>query len=192
MELSALILAGGESRRMGRNKAWLELDGKPLLRLALDKVRALGIQEVFVSGRAGEDYSALPCPVLFDQVPGLGPLGGIERGLAECTAPLLLVLPVDLPFLTTDFLRKLANHCDPLTGTVPKLRGEWEPLVAIYPKRCHALTRAALAQKRLAAHEFAATCWRQHAVKSLRVTAADARCFLNWNTPTDVARTAGA
>lgn len=191
MDISAVILAGGESRRMGRSKAWLELDGKPLLLVAVEKVRATGIREIFISGHVGEGYPAWNCPVLFDRAPGFGPLGGIERGLEECTAPLLLVLPVDLPFMTSDFLLKLVENCNPLTGTVPKLRGQWEPLVAIYPKRCHPLAREALTKERHAARDFASACWQERAVRVLRVSAADARCFANWNTPQDVARGAG-
>ena len=123
MNLSAVILAGGESRRMGRDKAWLEMGGQPLIRRALSTVRDSGIQGIVISGRAGADYSSLGCPVLFDLEPGCGPLGGIERALSAATAPLVLVLAVDLPGVTAAFLRKLAAHCDPLTGAVPKLRG---------------------------------------------------------------------
>ncbi len=95
MQCSAVILAGGESKRMGGDKAWVESGGRPLVQLAVEKVRELGIKEIFTSGRAGEDYSALKCAVLFDLEPGFGPLGGIERGLHECASPLLLVLAVD-------------------------------------------------------------------------------------------------
>lgn len=85
MRLSAAILSGGESRRMGRDKTWVRFDGKPLIQLAMGKVRALGVEEVSISGRVDRDYSALKCPVLFDLEPGLGPLSGNERGLREGT-----------------------------------------------------------------------------------------------------------
>ena len=184
--LSTVILAGGESRRMGQDKAWLEMGNQPLIRRALSTVRDSGIQEVLISGRAGTDYSTLGCPVLFDLEPGCGPLGGIERGLAEATAPLVLVLAVDLPGITAAFLRKLATHCDPLTGAVPKLRGEFEPLAAIYPKRCHSIVRDCLLNFRRAARDFADACLREHAVRTLAVSETDAECFANWNRPADV------
>ena len=69
MNFSAVILAGGQSRRMGQDKAWLEVGGQPLITRALTVLRAAGIQEIFVSGRAGVDYSALRCPVLLDLHP---------------------------------------------------------------------------------------------------------------------------
>jgi molybdenum cofactor guanylyltransferase len=186
MNLSAVILAGGESRRMGQDKAWLEVDGQPLLSRALSAVRAAGIREILISGRAGTDYSALDCPVLFDLEPGRGPLGGIERGLHAATSPLVLVLAVDLPRMTAAFLRQLAGHCEPLTGAVPVLKGEPEPLAAIYPRRCHQLVLECLLKCRLSARDFVEACRREHAVRPFTVRAADAPCFANWNTPADV------
>jgi molybdopterin-guanine dinucleotide biosynthesis protein A len=187
MNLSAVILAGGESRRMGQDKAWLEMGGQPLIRRAVSTVRDSGIQKVAISGRVGTDYSTLGCPILFDLEPGCGPLGGIERALAAATTPLVLVLAVDLPGVTAAFLRKLAAHCDPLTGAVPKLRGELEPLAAIYPKRCHVIARDCLLKFRHAARDFAEACQREHAVMTFAISGTDAICFHNWNSPADVA-----
>jgi molybdopterin-guanine dinucleotide biosynthesis protein A len=184
--LSAVVLAGGESKRMGRDKARMECDGQPLLALALNKVRALGIQEVFISGRAGEDYAAFKCPVLYDLEPGFGPLGGIERGLHECTSPLLLVLAVDLPHMTVAFLQALRARCDRLTGGVPKLGDGLEPLAAIYPKRCHAVAFEAIARSRHSARNFADACLHERAVKTFPVPVSKAGCFANWNSPADI------
>lgn len=187
VSVSGLVLAGGASRRMGRDKAWLELDGTPLVRLAVEKLRALGIKEVFISGRAGEDYSALKCPVLFDLEPGLGPIGGIERGLHECSSPLLLVLAVDLPRMSLTFLRTMRKTCDRLTGVVPKLNGQLEPLTAIYPKRCHTFTFAAIAKSQYSARDFASASLRERAVRVCPVARGEASNFLNWNRPGDLA-----
>ena len=186
MKLSAVILAGGESRRMGRDKAWVEIEGRTLLGLAVEKARELGCAEVFVSGRAGEDYSALECPVLLDLEPGFGPVAGIERGLHECTSPLLLVLAVDLPQMTVAFLRKMFRRCDRFAGAIPRLQGRLEPLAAIYPKRCHVLARGAVVWSRRAARDFAEACLHERAVRTLSVSTTDAPCFANWNQPADL------
>jgi molybdenum cofactor guanylyltransferase len=187
LPVSAVVLAGGASSRMGRDKAWLELDGIPLVRLAVEKIRSVGIAEIFISGREDGDYSALNCPVLRDLEPGFGPLGGIERALHACTSPLLLVLAVDMPHLTPAWLCQLIRHCDPLTGALPKLAGHLEPLAAIYPKRCHAYAYDAVIKSRHTVRDFAAACQREHAVRILTVSEADAGCFANWNTPADLA-----
>lgn len=185
-QLSAVILAGGESRRMGRDKAWVELGGRSLIQIAVEKVRGLGVEETFISGRPGVDYSALPCPVLFDLEPSFGPLGGIERALSSVSAPLVLVLAVDLPRMTTTFLRQLVAGCDRLTGVVPSLHGRLEPLAAIYPRRCHALALDCMARSRHAVREFAEACLRERAVRTLTVAASDAGCLANWNHPGDI------
>jgi molybdenum cofactor guanylyltransferase len=186
LEIGAVILAGGESKRMGRDKAWLEVDGQPLLARAVARVRQLGVGEIFISGRAGEDYSTLKCPVLLDLEPGFGPLGGIERALHAVNAPLLLVLAVDLPHLPAAFLQKMAARCDRLTGVVPKLNGGLEPLAAIYPKRCHAFAFDFIAKSRRAARDFAEACRREHAVRIFPVPRADGAGFANWNHPADL------
>lgn len=171
---------------MGRDKAWIEYGSRPLIVVAERKIRQLGITEIFISGRLDRDYAAVGCPVLLDVAPGLGPLGGIERGLQACTSPLLLVMAVDLPHLATTFLAKLIARCDHLTGAVPVLDGDPEPLAAIYPKRCHALACEALVRSGLAARDFAAACLREGAARRFRVPAEDARSLANWNTPADV------
>jgi len=186
MNLSAVILAGGESSRMGRDKAWVELDGQRLIVRALRTVRELGVMEVFISGRADTDYCKLHCSVLLDLEVGSGPLAGIERALDAAHAPLTLVLAVDLPRMTAEFLHKLATKCDPLTGVIPKLGGRLEPLAAIYPRRCHFIALDCFLKFRLAAQDFADACRREHAVRTFPVARKDAHCFDNWNSPSDI------
>jgi molybdopterin-guanine dinucleotide biosynthesis protein A len=189
MNFSALILAGGESRRMGRDKAWIEVNGQPLAARAMEKIRRLGVAEIFISGRAGVDYSMLNRPVLLDRESGLGPLGGIERGLTECRSPLLLVLAVDLARMTTEFLAQLAAQCDAQTGVVPELDGGLEPLAAIYPKRSHALIGEAIAQRRLSARGFAEACLHDQLIRRWQVSPTEVNCFSNWNRPDDLPAT---
>jgi len=190
--LSAVILAGGQSRRMGRDKAWIELGGRSLLARARATIEPLDPVEIFVSGRPGEDYSALGCPVLYDLESGCGPLGGVERALAAAHAPLLLVLAVDLPQMTSIFLGRLRHACDALTGVVPEVAGALEPLAAIYPKRCHAFAREFLARQRRSAREFAQLCLAEGAVRRFPVPGAETGCLANWNCPEDLTGPGGS
>lgn len=106
---TAILLAGGESSRMGRNKALLDFRGQPLWRHVRDVLLKTGCKQVLVSGtlpdlRDGEQ--ATP-----DTVPGLGPLAGIASVIGAQGDALskdwLLVVPVDLPLLTPEALRWL-------------------------------------------------------------------------------------
>lgn len=186
--ISAVILAGGASTRMGRDKAWVEFKGRPLIHLAVETVRAFGVRQIFISGRGDQDFTALKCPVLLDLKPGFGPLGGIERALQACSAPLLLVLAVDMPGMTVEFLRQLAGQCNPFTGCVPQLRGRLEPLAAIYPRSCHQIACDFIATSRHVAGDFAAACRKSEAVRITPVKPAHEICFANWNTPSDTMR----
>jgi len=186
MNFSAVILAGGASRRMGRDKAWIDVRGQPLLLRAVATVRRAGAGDVFVSGRRGGDYRHVDCPVLFDARAGRGPLSGIERALRVMNSPLLLVLAVDLPNMTATFLRKLVLRCDERTGVVPSWRGGLEPLAALYPKRCHAIVLEALREDRLAARGFAEACLRAGTVHSFDIAACDRVRFANCNSPADL------
>ncbi len=186
MHISAVILAGGRSTRMGRDKAFLNFDGQPLLVRAYSTLRDSGIEAIFISGRPDTDYSLLPCPVLLDREPDRGPLAGLERALDATTAPLLFVLAVDLRKMTAEFVRKLASCCTPHTGALPYLAGHIEPLAAIYPKACHSIARAHLLQGRLAVRDFGQASLRAQLLAPFPVSATDAACFENWNTPADV------
>jgi molybdopterin-guanine dinucleotide biosynthesis protein A len=133
----------------------------------MTKIRELGAVEVFVSGRVEAGYFSLHCPVLVDLEPGVGPLGGIERGLHACPSRLLLFLAVDMPSMTAALLQKLSDRTDHLTGAVPARHGELEPLATIDPKRCHALTFEALSRSRRSARDLATACLRERAIRTL-------------------------
>lgn len=196
MNFTAVILAGGQSRRMGHDKAFLPFEGRPLIEHSVRVVRDAGAGEVLISGRAGQDFSALDYPVLHDRTPDGGPLGGIERGLEAANHELVLVLAVDLPHMTPGFLRWLIDPSSNGTssgadgprpaGAVPLVQGDLEPLAAFYPKRAQEVARRKLAQRKCAAREFADTCIKQGLASRVPVAVSHERCFLNWNTPSDV------
>lgn len=134
MKFSAVILAGGKSSRMGRDKTLLEVDGQSLLARQIEVVRAAGASEVFISGRRGMDYTAFDCPVLQDRFPNSGPLGGIQTGLSAASTQHVLVLAVDMPRISTNILGQLARHCTDTAGAIPRVNGAIEPLAAFYPR----------------------------------------------------------
>lgn len=146
-------------------------------------VRQLVPDEILISGRAGVDYSAFGCEVLLDLYPGAGPLAGVERGLAAATAPFLLVLAVDLPWMTAGFLQRLLQECQAETGVVPEIRGRLEPLVAVYPRRAHALAVKQLRVGNNTMQHFATEIEKTGGLRRLPVASEEEELFLNWNTP---------
>jgi len=187
MNFSAVILAGGKSSRMGRDKAWLETGGQTLLARQIGLARETGAAEIFISGRVDADYSAFGCRVLQDEFPDAGPLAGIERALDVAKSPLLLVLAVDLPEMSAEFLRRLAAGCSENCGTVPKLNDGVEPLAAFYPKAAHHLSAASLERGALAVKDFAGQCVQFGLARFVELSAGEAKYFANWNSPADLA-----
>ena len=185
MNFSAVILAGGQSSRMGRDKAWLPAGGETLLSRQLNLLRVLGPTEVFISGRSGVDYTAFQYPVLTDRFADAGPLAGIERALDAATAPLVMVLAVDMPAMTAEWLEELLSACTPTLGVVPAIGEDFEPLAAVYPKACHSIIEGQLEQRCRAAREFAQACITAGLVRVLPLPPSAIGRFANWNCPQD-------
>ena len=163
MRFSAVILAGGKSTRMGRDKAFLEVGGQTLLSRQIATAHAVGTAEIFISGRADTDYSAFVPRVLHDEFFEAGPLAGIHVALAAAQNPLLLVLAVDLPNLKPDMLRKILARAGVGRGAIPRVNGNIKPLAAFYPKAVWQLCANSLDGKFNSARDFAAWCdpgWR--------------------------------
>jgi molybdopterin-guanine dinucleotide biosynthesis protein A len=137
LRFSAVLLAGGKSTRMGCDKAGLIIDGQPLWRRQLATLRAVHPAELFISGRPDGPYMGTDVPVVFDAEPGLGPIGGLAAALRRAQCPYLLVLAVDLPSMTSDFLQRMIQIAtERQAGVAPCFDDRVEPLAAIYPRMC--------------------------------------------------------
>lgn len=187
MNFSAVILAGGKSQRMGRDKALMLTGGRPLLARQIDIVRQLEPREIFISGRTDTDYSQFGCVVLSDRVADAGPLAGMARALEACASPLLLVLAVDMPAMESTFLRRMLEDCSGEAGAVARLNGHLEPLAAIYPKDAGILAENLLREGRCAAFGFAEACAEISLVNLFDIPPDETVYFKSWNRPEDVA-----
>ena len=96
-EISMIILAGGASSRMGRDKSDLTIDGKTFLEMQIEKGEKLGISDILLSGYHGENKYKYP--IIPDRFPGKGPLGGLEACFRKAKNPYCLVLGVDVPLV---------------------------------------------------------------------------------------------
>ena len=145
MTFSAVLLAGGESRRMGTDKATFLFRGKPLWQIQLETLRRVRPAEILLSART--DPSWRPDDVLFieDIPPSCGPLSGIAASLVKIHTAHLLALAIDVPFMTEDYLRSICAAIEPGRGVVAKIENRAEPLAAVYPREAETDFRAALA-----------------------------------------------
>jgi molybdopterin-guanine dinucleotide biosynthesis protein A len=190
MNFSAVILAGGNSSRMGRDKALLEIGGQTLLARQIQIAQAAGAREIFISGRAGVDYPASGCRVLVDKFQAAGPLAGIERGLRAARDPLVLVLAVDMANMSSGFLKKLCAHCRDGVGAVPVLNEFIEPLAAFYPRSAGDLIKKIISKAKPprfpGVKHFAEQCVQAGLARFITVPPEEAGFFKSWNSPADL------
>ena len=145
MTFSAVLLAGGESRRMGRDKATILFRGKPLWQIQLETLQKLEPKEIFVSARI--DPSWRPDDVLFvaDVPPSRGPLSGFAASMNRMRTTHLLALAIDMPWMSNKYLELLCAQVEPRCGVLPKIGDRAEPLAAIYPRQAAIEVGGALA-----------------------------------------------
>jgi molybdopterin-guanine dinucleotide biosynthesis protein A len=197
MKFSAVILAGGKSSRMGRDKAFLDLDGEPLLGRQIRVAREAGAAEVIVSGRRGVNYSGFQCPVVLDGVWDGGPVAGILAGLEAAVWPLVMVLAVDMPCMCPAMLGRLLSQCDASRGAVPRVGGRLEPLAAFHCKSASVLGRhvqiagarsnlTAGSPAAMSATAFSELCRERGYARFVDFPASCDRFFVSWNAPGDL------
>jgi molybdopterin-guanine dinucleotide biosynthesis protein A len=143
-QIAGYILAGGQSSRMGRDKALLELSGVPLVVRAARLVESVAGTPTVVGHP--EIFRALHLRTIPDDWPGAGPLGGIATALRASETAWSMIVACDLPYLTKawlDFLaaRALESQAD---AVVPMNERGAEPLCAMYRKRCESAVWLAL------------------------------------------------
>jgi molybdopterin-guanine dinucleotide biosynthesis protein A len=152
MTLTGIVLAGGASRRMGRNKAWVELDGKPLVVRVIDALRKVSTETIVVTNNEVE-YRGLNVRAVPDVYPGKGSLGGLYSGLKAAENDWVFAVACDMPFLNTElvqFLIARSSDCDVIipaaadnsrsdSGTGKRetaKKRNLHPLHALYRKTC--------------------------------------------------------
>src|SRR5262245_49935061 len=117
--VTGALLAGGRSRRMGTDKAFVEWNGRPLWEGQLEKLRAAGCGPLLLSCREEQPFPEMPGVVkVYDTVADCGPLGGVAACLAKCDTPLLAVLGVDLPLVPAGLWELLLGECGEGRGAV--------------------------------------------------------------------------
>ena len=144
MTLTAVLVAGGESRRMGRDKATIVFRGQPLWQRQIELLRCLHPEKIFVSVREKPSWLPLGAELLLDEPPSRGPLSGLTKALVGMQTSHLVALAVDMPFMTREQMQVLWGLASGGRGVLPTIGNEAEPLAAIYPREARQGFSAAL------------------------------------------------
>ena len=135
LAMTGIILAGGKSSRMGRNKAFLEWDGIPLIERSLAIFKGI-FAEVMISSNYPELYDKYGVKVIKDNYLDHGPLGGLEACLREAHYDYSFFAACDMPFLKEEVIRYMAGKIKMEDILVPEIDGGLHPLHAFYHKNC--------------------------------------------------------
>lgn len=194
--LSVAILAGGLSRRMGQDKALLQVQGRTLLERVIERASTIA-SEIFIVAYDRPEYERFGIRVVPDRFPQAGSLGGIYTGVSEAVHDACLVLACDMPFVNVALLSHMASLPRVYDVLVPALAAErsgqggketLETLHAIYGKACEPVM-----EERLRAGAFkiveAFTRLRVRRILEAEIRAFDPELlsFFNANTPEEFA-----
>ncbi|HIE39099.1 MAG TPA: molybdenum cofactor guanylyltransferase [Anaerolineales bacterium] len=183
LPVTGVVLAGGASRRMGRDKAFLELDGRPLVRIVLDRMSRLCAEVLLVAAETPR-YVDLGAPVVADRFRGVGVLGGLHAGLAAAGYELILAVGCDMPFLNLDLLRAFVGWAEGFDVAILRHGEQVEPLHGAYRRTClPAMEAAVRSGERRIISFFPQVRVRYVSPQEVAPFDPDLRSFLNINTP---------
>jgi len=185
--ISGILLAGGESRRMGGvNKALLEIGGSPIVERTATVLERI-FPEVIVVTNTPEEFEFLGLPMFGDLRPGKGSLGGLYTGLKVCRSGHVFLAACDMPFLDERVIRYMANLVEGHDVVVPRIEGRLQPLHAIYSRTCVAPIERLMAGSDLTIINFFDQVDVLEVPESdLRLLDPDLRFVMNINTPHDL------
>lgn len=175
---------------MGQDKAWIDLDGRPIIARVIDVLREVADEVIIVAN--DPRFTELGLRVVPDRFPEGGALGGIATGVGAATHDRVLVAACDMPFLRSEVWRLLIARSAGVDVVVPRVGGEYETLHALYTKACLGPMEDALASGRLRVISFFADVRvREVSEADLRALDPALRSLTNVNTPEELAALRG-
>jgi len=188
--ITIVLQAGGESKRMGKDKGFLPFLGIPLIERLLDRFQQ-GKAEIVIISNHPQAYQKFGLPVFEDVQPGRGALGGLLTALSVAATPLIGLVAVDMPFANPQLIQHMADQLQHSTwdGILPSSAGGSEPLHAVYRREsCLRLVKQAIDQDlwRMKSWHAQANLKILDPQKTLEISGSEFT-FLNLNTPQDIA-----
>ncbi len=189
-DVTGIVLAGGRSRRLGRDKALLPFEGEPLVVRAVRLLKGLCPEVLVITGEERRYTALLDVPVVEDLVKGAGPLGGLYTGLAVSSHDYNLVVACDMPLLDRKVLSLLLERIEQspqAEAILPEVRGQLEPFPGIYHRGCSAKIRELLARGSRRVHEFLELVPKAViAAEEVLALDPDLQSFINLNSPEEL------
>jgi molybdopterin-guanine dinucleotide biosynthesis protein A len=183
--ISAALMAGGKSIRMGQDKCLIRVKGVPLWRRQLNLLLEVST-DAFVVAPARPHWLPDNLHWVPDAVQDKGPIGGLAAALAHASNNKVLVLAVDMPAMSSTFLKQLAAMASHSGGVIPQIGESYEPLCAIYPHEAlPAIREQLLVRGDYSLQTLVRDLMPRGLMQSFCVPAAEAGLFRNWNFPSD-------
>ncbi|MDD4767896.1 MAG: molybdenum cofactor guanylyltransferase [Desulfotomaculaceae bacterium] len=185
-DVAGVILAGGKSRRMGTDKAFLTVGRDAMIERAAAELGKV-FPEILISGGDEETGARLGLKVVPDLIKGWGPLSGIHASLKAARSRKCLFVPCDMPFLSAELANIMAGLSDGYDVTVPQHGDYLQPLFAVYDKNCIPAVEEALRDGRHKVVDFYPRVRVKYVSEIILRAAADIdTVFFNVNTPLDL------
>ena len=185
MTLTAALIAGGESRRMGAEKALLPWDGKPLWQRQLETLRQLSPQHLIISAREAPAWCPPEMEVILDSPLARGPMAGLIAVLEQVKTTHVVILAVDMPHMTTEHLRKLVSIARPGCGVIPVCDDSMEPFGAVYPVEAIHVVRTNIPSN-FSLNRLNETLIKDGWMREFPVDESDRTLYHNVNSPADI------
>jgi molybdenum cofactor guanylyltransferase len=190
-DISGVLIAGGKSRRMGRDKRFLTVGGISLFHRTLTLLEQMFPETIVVLAEPVESLEVRGGRVVYDVIPNAGSLGGLYTGLMAASHVRIFAVACDMPFLNSDVIRFMASFDTTADIVVAKLENGFQPLHALYSRSCIPFLKGMAAERELKIQKLYGT-------QQLRVTVVDMaeiaivgaglKSFQNVNTEGDLAR----
>jgi molybdopterin-guanine dinucleotide biosynthesis protein A len=186
VETTGIILAGGQSSRMQKNKAFLKVGNLQIIERIQKELQEV-CSELMVVTNTPEEYISLGITTVVDLIPHKGPLSGIHAGLLISKSIYNLVVACDMPFISQNLAKYMMEIAPGYDAVVPRFNGMSQPLFAVYSKSCIEPIEYYLNLERRSLTKFLPyikVCWIEEAC--IRKIGNPDALFLNVNTPQDL------
>jgi len=182
--VTGIILAGGKNKRMGVNKAFLNICGKRIIDNTLSIYRRI-FSEIIIVTNNPEDYSYSGVKLIKDIIPGKGSLGGLYTGLVEAKNQYCFVSACDMPFINENLIVYIMSF-NGYDIVVPWVEGNYEPLFALYSRDCLRIIERQFDEQNYKISDlFSKVKIKKISVEELKLFDYELRSLININTPKD-------